>query len=149
MFSILEFIVYNQVFTKLLTFKDIMDYKEYDKYDYLVIECWQGKHYGFNLNVMKECSLARKIVNPDDGDDCMVSGWKVAQKHPKWCHKADSWIDVINRNDDEEDGEEEDAANENKEHSGNNEEEEDEDEEDEEDEDNEKNVEDTEEEEDG
>ena len=38
MFSILEFIVYNQVSTKTLTFKDIMDYKEYDKYDYLVIE---------------------------------------------------------------------------------------------------------------
>ncbi len=55
-----------------------MDYKEYDKYDYLVIESWQGKHYGFNLNVMKERSLAKKIVSPDDGDDCMVSGWKVA-----------------------------------------------------------------------
>ena len=91
-------------------FKDIMDYKEYDKYDYLVIESRQGKHYGFNLNVKKERSLARKIVSPDDGDDCMVSGWKVAQKRPIWCHNADSWIDVINRNDNKEDGEEEDAA---------------------------------------
>ncbi len=120
-----------------------MDYKEYDKFDYLVIKSWQGEYYGFNLNVMKERSLARKIVSPDDGDDCMVLGWKVATKRPKWCHNADNWIDVINRNDDEKDGEEEDDADENKEHSDNNEEEEDEDEEDE---DNEKNVEDMEEE---
>jgi hypothetical protein len=76
----------------------------------------------------------------------MVLGWKVATKRPKWCHNADNWIDVINRNNDEKDGEEEDDADENKEHSDNDEEEEDEDEEDE---DNEKNVEDMEEEEEG
>ncbi len=126
-----------------------MDYKEYDKYDYLVIESRQGKHYGFNLNVMKERSLARKIVSPDDGDDCMVLGWKVAKKLPQWSHNADSWIDVINRNDDKDDAEEESNANEKEEHPGNNEEEQEEDDDYKDDNDNDKKVEEMEDEEEG
>ena len=59
-----------------------MDYREYDKYNYLVIESWKGKHYSFNLNSEKDRSLARNIVSSDEVDDIMVSGWKVAKICP-------------------------------------------------------------------
>ncbi len=36
-------------------------------------------------------------MSPDEHDDFMVVGWKVAKKLPKWVHNADSWIDFFNR----------------------------------------------------
>ncbi len=117
-----------RIFTKTLTFKDIMEYKEDENFHYLVIESCLGEYYGFNINIKKERSYATKIVSPDERDDFMVVGWKVAKKRPKWICNADSWIDFISRKDniknkprvDNEDGEEEDEAVDHKEHFINN-----------------------------
>ena len=139
-----------------------MEYKEDENFHYLVIESCQSEYYGFNLNIKKEHSYATKIVSPDERDDFMVVGWKVAKKCPKWIRNADSWIDFISQKDDienkqrvdNEDGDKEDKVVDHKEHFIDNkevEEEEDndevEEEEDNEDEDEEKKVEEMEEEE--
>jgi hypothetical protein len=56
---------------------DIMEYKENENFNYLVIKSFHGEYYGFNLKVKKERSYATKIVSPDECDDFMVLGWKV------------------------------------------------------------------------
>jgi hypothetical protein len=98
---------------------DIMEYKENENFNYLVIKSSHGDYYGFNLKVKKERTYATKIVSPEEHDDFMVVGWKVAKKLPQWIHNANSLIDFINRKeedekkqgadneDDEEEGEEE------------------------------------------
>ncbi len=95
-----------------------MEYKEDENFHYLVIKSCLGIYYGFNLNIKKERSYATNIVSPDQQDDFMVVGWKVAKKRPKWIRNADSWIDFISQKDnnenkqrvDNEDGEEEDKV---------------------------------------
>ena len=62
-----------RIFTKTLTFKDNMEYKEDENFHYLVIKSCQGEYYGFNLNIKKERSYATKIVSPDERDDFMVA----------------------------------------------------------------------------
>jgi hypothetical protein len=57
---------------------DIMEYKENENFNYLVIESPHGDYYGFNLKVKKECTHAMKIVSPEERVDFMVVGWKVA-----------------------------------------------------------------------
>jgi hypothetical protein len=74
---------------------DTMEYKEDENFNYLVIKSCHGEYYGFNLNIKKECSYATMIVCPDEHNDFMVLGWKVAKKRPKWIRNADSWIDFI------------------------------------------------------
>ncbi len=76
---------------------DIMEYKENENFYYLVIESSHGDYYRFNLKVKKEHTYAKKIVSPEERDDFMVVGWKVAKKLPKWIHNANSWIDFIKR----------------------------------------------------
>jgi hypothetical protein len=103
---------------------DIMEYKENENFNYFVIESSHGDYYGFNLKVKKERTYATKIVSPEEHDDFMIVGWKVAKKLPKWIHNANSWIDFINGKEedekkqgadnegDEEEGEEEGAVEE-------------------------------------
>ncbi len=79
-----------------------MEYKENKNFNYLVIKSSHGEYYGFNLKVKKERSYATKIVSPDERDDFMVVGWKVAKKLPKWICNANSWIDVISGKEDDE-----------------------------------------------
>jgi hypothetical protein len=79
-----------------------MEYKENKNFNYLVIESSHGEYYGFNLKVKKERSYATKIVSPDERDDFMVVGWKVAKKLPKWICNANSWIDFISGKEDNE-----------------------------------------------
>ncbi len=62
---------------------DIMEYKENKNFNYLVIKSSHGEYYGFNLKVKKERSYATKIRSPDERDDFMVVGLKVAKKLPK------------------------------------------------------------------
>jgi hypothetical protein len=95
-----------------------MEYKEGENFHYLVIKSCLGEYYGFNLNIKKEHTYAMKIVSPDQRDDFMVVGWKVAKKRPKWIRNADSWINFISQKDDienkqrvdNEDGKEEDEV---------------------------------------
>ena len=86
----------------MLTMNDIMEYKENKNFNYLVIESSHGEYYGFNLKVKKERSYVTKIVSPDERDDFMVVGWKVAKKLPKWICNANSWIDFISGKEDDE-----------------------------------------------
>jgi hypothetical protein len=72
-----------------------MKYKENENFNYLVIKSSHGEYYGFNLKVKKERSYAFKIVSPDECDDFMVVGLKVAKKLPKWICNTNSWIDFI------------------------------------------------------
>ncbi len=81
---------------------DIMEYKENKNFNYLVIKSSHGEYYGLNLKVRKERSYATKIVTPDERDDFMVVGWKVAKKLPKWICNANSWIDFISGKEDDE-----------------------------------------------
>ncbi len=71
-----------------------MEYKENKNFNYLVIKSSHGEYYGYNLKVKKERSHATKIVSPDERDDFMVVGWKVAKKLHKWICNANSWIDL-------------------------------------------------------
>jgi hypothetical protein len=64
----------------MLTMNDIIKYKENKNFNYLVIKSAHGDYYGFNLKVKKERTYAMKIVSPDECDDFMVVGWKVAKK---------------------------------------------------------------------
>ncbi len=103
---------------------DIMEYKENENFNNLVIESSHGEYYGFNLKVKKERSYATKIVSPADRDDFMVVGCKVAKKLSKWIRNGNSWIDFISgmeddknkqgvdHEDGEEEGEEEEAVEE-------------------------------------
>ncbi len=51
---------------------DIMEYKENENINYLVIDSSHGEYYGFNLKVKMERFYATKIVSPDERDDFMV-----------------------------------------------------------------------------
>jgi hypothetical protein len=84
-----------RIFTKTLTTHDIIEYDKSENFKYLVIEASHGDYYGFNIKVEKERAIAMKIVSPDEHDDFMVVGWKVAKKLPKWVHNADSWIYIF------------------------------------------------------
>ncbi len=74
-----------------------MEYTKNENYKYLVIEASHGNYYGFNLRVKMERTYAMKIASPDEPDNFMVIGWKVAKKLPTWVCNANSWIDFINR----------------------------------------------------
>ncbi len=74
----------------------IMEYTKSENFKYLIIKASHGDYYGFNLRVKMEGTYALMIVSPDESDDFMVIGWKVAKKLPKWVHNANSWIDFIN-----------------------------------------------------
>mgnify|MGYP007059777866 CR=1 FL=1 len=80
-----------------------MQYSKNENFKYLVIEASHGDYYGFNTKVKKEREIATKIVT--EYDDFMVKGWKVAKKLPSWVCSANSWIDFINRKEEEEEGE--------------------------------------------
>jgi hypothetical protein len=67
---------------------DIMEYKENENFNYLVIESSCSDYYRFIHKVKKERTYATKIVSPEERDDFMVVGWKVAKKLPKWIHKC-------------------------------------------------------------
>ncbi len=56
-----------------------MEYKENENFKYLFIKSCHGEYYGFNLKVKKERCYATMIVSPDERDDFMVLGWKVAK----------------------------------------------------------------------
>jgi hypothetical protein len=62
---------------------DIMEYKKNENFNYLVMESSHGDYYGFDLKVKREHTYAMKIVSPEECDDFMVVGWKVAKKLPK------------------------------------------------------------------
>jgi hypothetical protein len=81
---------------------DVMEYKENENFNYLVIKSSHGDYYGINLKVKKERTYATKIVSPEERDDFMVVGWKVAKKLPKWIHNTNSWIDFINGKEEDE-----------------------------------------------
>jgi hypothetical protein len=86
-----------RIFTKTLMMNDVMEYTKNENFKYLVIKASHGNYYGFNLRVKMEQTYAMKIVSPDEPDDFMVVGWKVAKKLPMWVCNANSWIDFINR----------------------------------------------------
>ncbi len=81
---------------------DIMEYTKNENFKYLVIKASHGNYYGFNLRVKMEQTYAMKIVSPNDPDNFMVVGWKVAKKLPTWVCNANSWIDFINGKKEEE-----------------------------------------------
>ncbi len=85
---------------------DIMENTTNEYFKYLVIKACHGNYYGFNLKIKLEHAYATKIVNPDEPDDFMVVGWKVAKKLPRWVCNANSWIDFINGKEKEEKEEE-------------------------------------------
>ncbi len=62
---------------------DIMEYAKNENFKFLVIEASHGNYYGFNLKVITERAYATKIVSPNERDDFMVVGWKVAKKLPR------------------------------------------------------------------
>jgi hypothetical protein len=72
-----------RIFTKTLMMNDIMEYTKNENSKYLVIKTSHGNYYGFNLRVKMERTYAMKIVSPNEPDDFMVVGWKVAKKLPK------------------------------------------------------------------
>ncbi len=91
---------------------DIMEYAKNENFKYLVIKASHSNYYGFNLKVKTECAYAMKIVSPNEPDDFMVVGWKVAKKLPRCVCNANSWIDFISRKEEEEEEEEEEEAEE-------------------------------------
>ncbi len=82
---------------------------------YLVIEASHDDYYGFNLRVNMEQTYAMKIVSPNEPDDFMVAGWKVVKTLPTWVCNANSWIDFINRKEEEEEDEKEEEEEDDKE----------------------------------
>ncbi len=88
---------------------DIMEYAKNEHFKYLVIKASHGDYYGFNLKIKTECACATKIESPDEPDNFMVVGWKVAKELPRWVCNADSWIDFINGKEEEKKEEEEEA----------------------------------------
>ncbi len=72
---------------------DIMEYRKNENFKYLVIKVSHGNYYGFNLRVKMGRTYAMKIVSPDEPDNFMVVGWKVAKKLPTWVCNANNWID--------------------------------------------------------
>jgi hypothetical protein len=61
---------------------DIMEYAKNENFKYLAIKASRGNYYGFNLKVKTESAYATKIVSPDEPDNFMLVGWKVAKKLP-------------------------------------------------------------------
>ncbi len=80
---------------------DIMEYAKNENFKYLVIEASHNNYYRFNLKVQMERVYATKIVSPDSPDVFMVVGCKVVKKLPRWVCNANSWIDFINRKEEE------------------------------------------------
>ncbi len=54
-------------------------------------------------------------MSPNEPDNFMLVGWKVAKKLPTWVGNANSWIDFINGKDEEEEDEKEEEEEDDKE----------------------------------
>jgi hypothetical protein len=75
---------------------DIMEYMKSENFKYLIIKASHSDYYGFNLRAKMERTYVLTIVSPDESDNFMVIGWKVAKKLHKWVCNAKSWIVFIN-----------------------------------------------------
>jgi hypothetical protein len=71
-----------RIFTKTLMMNDTMEYRKNENFKYLVMKASHSNYYGFNLSVKMERTYAMKIVSPNEPDNFMVVGWKVAKKLP-------------------------------------------------------------------
>ncbi len=94
---------------------DIVEYTKNENFKYLIIKASHGNYFGFNLRVKMERTYAMKIVSPNEPDNFMIVGWKVTKKFPMWVGNANSWIDFINRKDEEEEDEKEEEEEDDKE----------------------------------
>jgi hypothetical protein len=94
---------------------NIIEYAKNKNLKYMVIKASHRNYYGFNLKVKTEHAYATKNVSPDEPDDFMAVGWKVAKKLPRWVCNSDSWIDFINGKEEEEKEEEEEVEEDDKE----------------------------------
>jgi hypothetical protein len=77
----------------------------------LVVETFDKKCYGFNLNCANERATAKKIIQ--DVNNFIYNGSKVARHIPKWIHSYKSWNDFINENGSREKGKENDYEEDN------------------------------------
>jgi hypothetical protein len=94
---------------------DIMEYTKNENFKYLLIKASHGNYYGFNLRVEIKRIYAMMIVSPDEPDNFMVVGLKVAKKLPTWVHNAYSWIVYINGKEEKEEDENEEEEEDDKE----------------------------------
>ena len=62
---------------------DIMEHTKNENFKYLVIKASHSNYYRFNVRVKMEQTYAMNIMSPDEPEDFMVVGWKVAKKLPK------------------------------------------------------------------
>jgi hypothetical protein len=65
-----------------------------EKFEFLVVESFENRCYGFNLNRAAKHDIAKKIIQ--DLNNFIVNGWKIAGHIPKWVHGYDAWNDFMN-----------------------------------------------------
>jgi hypothetical protein len=69
---------------------DEMDaYVNEEKYNYLVVETFNIKYFGFCLSDNTEYQTARQIIQ--DQNNFIVNGWKVSRTLPEWMNGYDKW----------------------------------------------------------
>ncbi len=61
------------------------------KFEFLVVETFDMRCYGFNSEHAVQCAIAKKIIQ--DVNSFIVNGWKVARQIPKWILHYDAWND--------------------------------------------------------
>ena len=69
---------------------DEMDaYMKEENYNYLVVETFNNKYFGFCLSDNTEYQTAQQII--EDEKNFIVSGWKVSRILPEWINGYDKW----------------------------------------------------------
>jgi len=69
---------------------DEMDtYMNEENYNYLLVETFNIKYFGFNLSDDTEYETARQIIQ--DQNNFIVNGWKVSRILPEWINGYDKW----------------------------------------------------------
>ncbi len=63
-------------------------------FEFLVVETFDMRCYGFNQKHTVQCSTAKKIIQVMNS--FIINGWKVARQIPKWILHYNAWNDFIN-----------------------------------------------------
>jgi hypothetical protein len=64
-------------------------YMNEENYNYLLVETFNIKYFGFNLSDDTEYETARQIIQ--DQNNFMVNGWKVSRTLPEWMNGYEKW----------------------------------------------------------